>query len=167
MHATKQIGYLTNKLVITMLAFLCLSCYAEVNVKNIINVSLSSSSGNQVSIKFENIGTRVIYIPRWDVAEGGELTKKLLKVKNNGEIVGYIGKLVKRPAAVVGDMIEINPGCSIINNVDISKFYDISSIAGRLEVRFDHVISIYTINSGELESIGFVSVESNKVTLNK
>jgi len=81
-----------------------------------------------------NDGSQDVLVLRWQTPFAG-IEADLFLVERDGVPVPYVGKLVKRPAPVAEDYLELRAGDSLSGTFDLSAAYDMS-IRGQYTVRY-------------------------------
>jgi peptidyl-Lys metalloendopeptidase len=86
-------------------------------------------------VTFENPNEFPIKILKWFTPLEG-IDRSLFIIMRNGKPVGYLGKLVKRPAPSDSDYLTINAGASMSWQVNLSSYYDLT-VPGNYDVTYE------------------------------
>jgi peptidyl-Lys metalloendopeptidase len=87
-----------------------------------------------VDVVFTNKGEMPIAMLKWYLPDG-ELEGDLFALARDGQPVNYVGKIVKRPAPTLQDLVALAPGESITRTIDIAAHYDLSE-AGVYQMQY-------------------------------
>lgn len=125
--------------VFALLAALLITTAASAAQKDGAVVSLTVAQGGfdstqdvWVTVTISNPTAQPIKLLKWLTPVLG-VEEPLFAVKRDGEPVGYIGPVYKRPAITEQDYILLKPGESISSNVNLGEYYDLSK-SGQYEV---------------------------------
>ncbi len=88
-----------------------------------------------VTVTLTNRGKQPARILKWFTPADG-VDESLFTVTRDGQPVAYTGAHVKRPAATSGDYLQLDPGASVSNVVDLADLYDFSG-TGRYEISYN------------------------------
>jgi peptidyl-Lys metalloendopeptidase len=87
-----------------------------------------------VDVVFTNKGDMPIAMLKWYLPDG-ELEGDLFALARDGQPVNYVGKIVKRPAPTLQDLVALAPGESITRTIDIAAHYDLTQ-SGVYEMQY-------------------------------
>jgi peptidyl-Lys metalloendopeptidase len=87
-----------------------------------------------LNLRLANEGAASVWVLRWQLPSD-DIDADLLEVTRDGQPVEYVGPLVKRPAPVAQDWVEIRAGEEITAGFDPSAVYDMRG-QGQYAVRF-------------------------------
>jgi peptidyl-Lys metalloendopeptidase len=126
---------------ITLLAALLISSSAGAAPKDDLLVSLSaaqskfkSSQDVMVTVTISNPTQHSTRLLKWFTPDNQfGLEEPVFIVKVNGTPVSYTGAIYKRPAATGNDYITLKAGQSIVYNVNLGDYYDLS-VSGQYEI---------------------------------
>jgi peptidyl-Lys metalloendopeptidase len=76
-----------------------------------------------LTLRLSNMGAASVWVLRWQLPSD-EIDADILQVTRDGQAVPYIGPLVKRPAPVAQDWVEIRAGDELAAAFDPSAVYD-------------------------------------------
>ena len=88
-----------------------------------------------VTVTLTNRGKQPARILKWFTPADG-VDESLFTVTRDGQPVAYTGAHVKRPAATSGDYLQLDPGASVSNVVNLADLYDFSG-TGRYEITYN------------------------------
>ena len=88
-----------------------------------------------VTVTLTNRGKQPARILKWFTPADG-VDESLFTVTRDGQPVAYTGAHVKRPAATSGDYLQLDPGASVSNVVNLADLYDFSG-TGRYEISYN------------------------------
>ena len=88
-----------------------------------------------VMVTLSNPTKHSLRILKWFTPADG-LEEPVFSVKVNGKPVSYTGAIYKRPAATGADYITLKAGESIVYQVNLDYFYDLS-VSGQYEISYD------------------------------
>jgi peptidyl-Lys metalloendopeptidase len=113
-----------------------------------LSVTLSSPASTQsaahdvmVDVTMTNFSSEPVQVLRW-YTPLEQASSGLFKVTRNGEVVDYVGALVKRGVPTAADYVTIAAGDSMTRPVKLSSLYDFSA-TGVYNVEYD-VASMHT-----------------------
>ena len=88
-----------------------------------------------VMVTLSNPTKHSLRILKW-FTPADEVEEPIFNVKVDGMPVSYTGAIYKRPAATGTDYITLKPGVSIVYQVNLGDFYDLSA-SGQYEISYD------------------------------
>jgi peptidyl-Lys metalloendopeptidase len=88
-----------------------------------------------VTVTLSNRGKQPVRILKWFTPADG-VDESLFTVTRDGQPVAYTGAHVKRPAPTSGDYLQLDPGASTSNVVNLADLYDFSG-TGRYEIYYN------------------------------
>ena len=96
-----------------------------------------------VTVTIFNPTRHTVRILKWFTpAEGVE--EALFAVTRDGQTIGYLGPIYKRPPATGKDYVSLKAGESLVQTVNLGDYYDLSA-SGQYEITYD-VSSFYLYN---------------------
>jgi peptidyl-Lys metalloendopeptidase len=88
-----------------------------------------------VQVSITNPNSVPVWVLKWLTPSEG-VEGSLFAVMRDGVSVDYYGKLVKRAAPTASDYIQLQPGDSLTNDVNLSDYYDLS-VSGVYQVMYN------------------------------
>lgn len=107
------------------------------------------SAADPLTLEFtiRNTADEAVTLLKWETPLEGGFAGNMLSVKQDGEAVPYIGKLVKRAEPQESDFITISAGDTVTASLDLSAGYAIKN-TGKYTVEFSGHISQRNDNAG-------------------
>lgn len=102
----------------------------------------------EIILEYTNNGSNTILIYQHYIPKQ-QLSDPLFEVTLNGTPVDYVGRLVKRSAPTLGDMVQLGPGRSVSCVVQLSSEYDMTK-TGNYIVMFKYDIGTMLSTSASL-----------------
>ena len=101
-----------------------------------VGLRLAARDPLTVELVITNNTDRVVQFDKPSIGFGGRLTNDLFRIKADGVEIAYRGMMARRmPPA---DFLKLTPLETFRVKVDLSKDYDVSPTAKKIEVRFEH-----------------------------
>jgi peptidyl-Lys metalloendopeptidase len=116
-----------------------------------------------VHVKLTNVGELPARLLKWHTPVDG-VQGNLFTVTRDGTVAPYVGRLYKRPAPTAKDYITLQPGESLVRDVNLAEFYDLS-VAGNYSIRYETVSWNLFSEQNSLRPNAMGALGSNEVGL--
>ena len=102
---------------------------------NVNQPAVRADEGVIVHVTIVNTGETPVRLLKWHTPVDG-VQGPLFTITRDGVAASYVGRLYKRPAPTAADYIMLQPGESLVRDVDLAEFYDLS-VTGDYTVRYE------------------------------
>lgn len=157
------------------LIFLCGSLAAQEGGSGTVEARLEAApqaaGGASVTFTLTNRGNRPVSVLKWHTPLEG-IRNDIFRITHEGEMVPYVGPLIKRGQPTAEDFVTLGPGETVSAVVDLGAVYAFPE-PGRYEVRYDprlqdadrpeRLAASAVVMAAEIRSAGAVIVELREV----
>ena len=149
------------------LSFFTKEASAKAPMSAVVKLSADKDSFGEsdeviIHVTITNPNSYPIKILKW-FTPVNELERSLFTITRNGETVPYVGRMIKRAEPTENDYITIEAGASLTSDVNLARYYNLSS-SDNYEVVYD-VTSLQLYVEKEIGALNDGRLNSNTLKM--